>query len=52
MGDVSDDMKQKALSKTGLKRFVTPKEIADTINYIISTEYLTGQNILLGGCVK
>jgi NAD(P)-dependent dehydrogenase (short-subunit alcohol dehydrogenase family) len=52
MGDVSDDLKQKALSKTGLKRFVTPKEIADTINYIISTEYLTGQNILLGGCVK
>ena len=50
MGDVKD--KEKILSKVGMKRFVTMEEIYNTIQAIVNTEYLTGQNIRLDGGMR
>jgi NAD(P)-dependent dehydrogenase (short-subunit alcohol dehydrogenase family) len=53
MGDgVDDTTKEKILSKIGAGRFVSPLEIARTIEYIIETPYLTGQNIRLDGGMR
>ena len=53
MGDGADDAtKEKILSKIGAGRFVSPAEIARTIEYIIETPYLTGQNIRLDGGIR
>lgn len=52
MGDVNQALKERAKSKVALKRFVYPEEIADTIKYIIDTEYVTGQNLKLDGFTK
>jgi len=42
----------KARNKSALKRFCTIQELYNTIEYIINTEYLTGENIKLGGGLK
>lgn len=43
---------EKTRNKCALKRFCSPEEIARTIDYIVDTEYLTGQNIRLDGGIK
>jgi 3-oxoacyl-[acyl-carrier protein] reductase len=43
---------ERTRNKPALKRFVTMDEIYNTIDYIIKTEYITGQNIRLDGGVK
>ena len=50
MGDHPD--KEKAKNKPALKRFVTMQELANVINFIIETEYYTGQNLKLEGGIK
>lgn len=50
MGD--PEQNEKMRNKPSLKRFVTPREIFDTIMFIISTEYYTGQNLRLDGGIK
>ena len=49
MGENTPDL---AKQRIALKRFVTMQELFNTIEYIIKTEYLTGQNIRLCGGVK
>jgi NAD(P)-dependent dehydrogenase (short-subunit alcohol dehydrogenase family) len=43
---------ERARNKSSMKRFCTMQELYNTINYIIETEYLTGQNIRLDGGIK
>jgi len=43
---------EKILSKVGMKRFITMEEIYNTIQAIVNTEYLTGQNIRLDGGMR
>ena len=50
MGDHPD--KEKSKNKPALKRFVTMQELANAINFIIETEYYTGQNLKLEGGIK
>jgi len=50
MGDHPD--KEKVKNKPALKRFVTMQELANVINFIIETEYYTGQNLKLEGGIK
>ena len=52
IGQTTQENKGKALSKIGLKRFITMQELYNTIQYIIDTEYLTGQNIRLDGGIR
>ena len=52
MGKTTQENKDKALAKVGMKRFVTMQELYNTIDYIINTEYLTGQNIRLDGFTR
>ena len=52
IGSVAEENKERALAKIGMKRFVTIQELYNTIDYIINTEYLTGQNIRLDGGIK
>jgi 3-oxoacyl-[acyl-carrier protein] reductase len=52
MGKTTEENLQKAKNKVAMKRFVTPEEIYNTIDYIINTEYLTGQNIRLDGFTR
>jgi len=52
MGESTRENKQKARNNTALKRFVTIEEIYRTVDYIINTEYLTGQNIRLDGGIR
>jgi NAD(P)-dependent dehydrogenase (short-subunit alcohol dehydrogenase family) len=49
MGDSSEENKERARNKVAMKRFCTMEELYNTIEYIINTEYLTGQNIRLDG---
>ena len=52
MGRVSIENTQRVMSKIGMGRFCSPQELYNTIDYIINTEYLTGQNIRLDGGIK
>lgn len=52
MGEMNPETNTKAISKIGMKRFCTMQEIYQTIDYIINTEYLTGQNIRLDGGIR
>lgn len=52
MGKSTPENIERAKNKIALKRFVTMKEIFQTIEYIINVEYLTGQNIRLDGGVR
>lgn len=40
---------ERAKNKVGMKRFCTMDELYRTIDFIIETEYLTGQHIKLDG---
>ena len=40
------------INKTAMKRFVTPREIANVIEFMIKTGYYTGQNLKLEGGIK
>jgi NAD(P)-dependent dehydrogenase (short-subunit alcohol dehydrogenase family) len=42
----------KAINKSAMKRFCTMEELYKTIEFIIDTEYLTGQNIRLDGGIR
>ena len=44
--------KERVLKKIALKRYCTIEELYSTIEYIINTEYLTGQNIRLDGGIR
>lgn len=50
MGDHPD--KDKSIQKSALKRFCTMQELYNAIEFIISTEYYTGQNLELEGGIK
>lgn len=52
MGKMTEGDTERALSKIGMKRFITMEELYNTIDYIINTEYLTGQNIRLDGGIR
>jgi 3-oxoacyl-[acyl-carrier protein] reductase len=52
MGKLSEENYNKAKNKPAMKRFCTMEELYKTIDYIIETEYLTGQNIKLEGGIK
>lgn len=52
MGRVPIENTQRVMSKIGMGRFCSPQELYNTIEYIINTEYLTGQNIRLDGGIK
>ena len=53
MGALEDEkLYEKTKNKCELKRFCSPTDIAKTIDYIIETEYLTGQNIRLDGGIR
>jgi len=52
MGDVDNKTEELVLRKVGLGRYCFPIEIAQTIDYIVETEYLTGQSIRLDGGIK
>ena len=52
MGASTPKNMAKAKGKTTKKRFVTIEEIYNTIEYIINTDYLTGQNIRLDGGIR
>lgn len=43
---------ERAKDKIGLKRFINIGEIVNTIDFIIETEYLTGQNIKIDGGIR
>lgn len=43
---------ERAINKTALKRLCTIDELWQTIQFIIDTEYLTGQNIRLDGGMR
>lgn len=51
-GNTTPDNIERARNKSSMKRFCTMQELYNTINYIIETEYLTGQNIRLDGGIK
>jgi NAD(P)-dependent dehydrogenase (short-subunit alcohol dehydrogenase family) len=52
MGKLTDEAYEKAKNKSAMKRFCTMWELYKTIDYIIETEYLTGQNIRLDGGIR
>lgn len=52
MGQPKDIDLERARNKPALKRFCSMEELYKTIDYIIETEYLTGQNIRLDGGIK
>jgi NAD(P)-dependent dehydrogenase (short-subunit alcohol dehydrogenase family) len=52
MGELSKDKVDVAKNKTSLKRLCTIQELWQTIEFIINTEYITGQNIKLDGGIK
>ena len=52
MGEMTEGDSDRALARIGMKRFVTIEEIYKTIDYIVNTEYLTGQNIRLDGGIR
>lgn len=52
MGTMPIEDTQNIMRRIGMGRFCTPQELYNTIEYIINTEYLTGQNIRLDGGIK
>jgi NAD(P)-dependent dehydrogenase (short-subunit alcohol dehydrogenase family) len=52
IGSMNINDTEKAMLRIGMERFCTPKELYNTIEYIINTEYLTGQNIRLDGGIR
>jgi 3-oxoacyl-[acyl-carrier protein] reductase len=46
---LSPEDKQELINQTALKRFAKPQEIAEAIEFLISSEYITGQIITLDG---
>jgi NAD(P)-dependent dehydrogenase (short-subunit alcohol dehydrogenase family) len=52
MGKMTEENAERALNKIAMKRFCTMEELYKTIDYIIETEYLTGQNIRLDGGIR
>jgi NAD(P)-dependent dehydrogenase (short-subunit alcohol dehydrogenase family) len=52
MGEPLESDYNKAKNKPAMKRFCTMEELYRTIDYIIDTEYLTGQNIALEGGIR
>ena len=51
MSDIPEEM-ERMRSKPALKRFCTMQELANAINFIVDTEYYTGQNLRLDGFIK
>jgi 3-oxoacyl-[acyl-carrier protein] reductase len=51
LDNLNENYKKKMLSQIPLKRFGTPKEVAGTVNFLLSrySEYITGQVILIDG---
>jgi NAD(P)-dependent dehydrogenase (short-subunit alcohol dehydrogenase family) len=52
MGALTTENKEKAIRKIAMRKFCPIIELHHTIEYIIESEYLTGQNIRLDGGVK
>ena len=52
MGESTHENMERAKNKSAMKRFCRIEEICRTIDFIIETEYLTGQNIRLDGGIK
>lgn len=52
MGTIDTKDVEKVINKIPMKRFCTMEELYKTIEYIIDTEYLTGQNIRLDGGIR
>jgi NAD(P)-dependent dehydrogenase (short-subunit alcohol dehydrogenase family) len=52
MGTLASEDVIRFMNKTEMKRFCTMQELYNTIQYIIDTEYLTGQNIRLDGGIR
>ena len=44
-----DGYHEKTLDTTPLKRSGAPEEIADVVNFILSSKFLTGENIVIDG---
>jgi short-subunit dehydrogenase len=49
MSESTSENMERQKNKSALKRFVTMQELYNTIDYIIKTEAITGQNINLSG---
>lgn len=50
--NVDDDVYERSKNKPAMKRFCPIADIVHTIEYIINTRYLTGENIRLDGGIK
>ena len=50
--EISDEYQTSIKSNIGLKRWGKIQELYQTIDYMIQTEYLTGQNIKICGGLK
>ena len=51
MSDIPEEM-ERMRNKPALKRFCTMQELSNAINFIVDTEYYTGQNLRLDGFIK
>lgn len=51
MSDIPEEL-ERMRNKSALKRFCNMQELANTIKYIVETEYFTGQNLRLDGFIK